>query len=150
MTPRIVLDTNVCLDLLLFEDPRVDALATALRAASVVAVIDADCRAEWLRVLGYPALRLDGTRRAALVEAFDALMCPLAADGTRRGGKPPPRCIDPDDQKFLQLAHDTGARWLLSRDRHLLVLAARCRRDGLFEILTPQAWVARFAQAAPA
>ncbi|MGV8941454.1 MAG: PIN domain-containing protein [Lysobacter sp.] len=146
--PRIVLDTNVCLDLLLFEDPRVDALATALRTGSVVAVIDAECRAEWLRVLGYPALRLDDTRRAALMEAFDALMYPLAADEPRRGGKPPPRCIDPDDQKFLQLAHDTRAHWLLSRDRHLLVLAARCRRDGLFEILTPQAWAVSFTDAA--
>lgn len=148
--PRIVLDTNVCLDLLLFEDPRINVLAEALQAGNVVAVVDADCRAEWLRVLGYPALRLEDTHRAALVEAFDALMHLLPADAPRLSGKPPPRCVDPDDQKFLHLAHATGARWLLSRDQHLLVLAARCRRDGLFEILTPQDWAARFADAASA
>ncbi len=147
-TPRIVLDTNVCLDLLLFEDPRANVLATALRTGAVVAVIDAGCRDEWLRVLGYPALRLEDTHRAALVAAFDALMHPV--DALRRGGKPPPRCMDPDDQKFLHLAYDSGARWLLSRDRHLLVLASRCRRDGLFEILTPQAWAANFKAAASA
>jgi predicted nucleic acid-binding protein len=144
-----VLDTNVCLDLLLFEDPRVNLLAEALRSDNVVAVVDADCRAEWLRVLGSPALRLgDPRRRSALIDAFDALMQPVPTDANRRDGKPPPRCVDPDDQKFLHLAHATGARWLLSRDQHLLVLAARCRRDGLFEILTPQDWAARFAQAA--
>lgn len=142
-----MLDTNVCLDLLLFEDPGVDALASALRAGDIVAVVDAECRAEWLRVLGYPALRLEDARRAALVEAFDALMRPVPDDAPRRVGTPP-RCVDPDDQKFLQLAHDTRARWLLSRDRHLLVLARRCRRDGVFEILTPQAWAAAFADAA--
>lgn len=148
--PRIVLDTNVCLDLLLFEDPRVNRLAEALRSGNVVAVVDADCRAEWLRVLGYPVLRLQDPRRSALIEAFDALMQPVSTDANRRDGKPLPRCVDPDDQKFLHLAHATGARWLLSRDQHLLVLAARCRRDGLFEILTPQDWAARFAQAASA
>jgi putative PIN family toxin of toxin-antitoxin system len=148
--PRIVLDTNVCLDLLLFEDPRVNLLAEALRSGNVVAVVDEDCRAEWLRVLGYPVLRLQDPRRSALIDAFDALMQPVSTDANRRDGKPPPRCVDPDDQKFLRLAHATGARWLLSRDQHLLVLAARCRRDGLFEILTPQDWAARFAQAASA
>ena len=55
----------------------------------------------------------------------------------------PPRCRDPDDQKFLDLAASSGARWLLSRDDHLLSLARRTRRDGLFEIVTPQAWTAR-------
>lgn len=144
-----MLDTNVCLDLLLFQDPQGDALATALRAGAVVAVVDAQCRAEWLRVLGYPVLRLEDARRAALVEAFDALMQPVP-DGTPRRVGTPPRCADPDDQKFLQLAHDTGARWLLSRDRHLLVLARRCRREGRFEILTPQAWAAAFTAPAPA
>ena len=33
-TPRIVLDTNVCLDLFVFGDPRVAALRDALRAAT--------------------------------------------------------------------------------------------------------------------
>ena len=51
-----------------------------------------------------------------------------------------PRCRDPDDQKFLDLATRVRARWLLSRDDHLLVLAKRARRDGLFAILTPSEW----------
>lgn len=148
----VVLDTNVCLDLLVFGDPRVAALADALQSRLLIAMANDDTRAEWIRVLGYPALRLDATRCEALVAAFDALVeiaddtaCAGPANGTTT---PLPRCSDPDDQKFLELAHNTGAHWLLSRDQDLLMLAARCRRDGLFAILTPQAWGDGFAAAA--
>lgn len=138
-SPRIVLDTNVCLDLFVFDDPRVAPLRTALQAGDVVAVTDDECRDEWRRVLAYPQLRLEADAQAAAMAAFDALVqhasgawpAPVAAL---------PRCSDPDDQKFLVLAHAAGARWLLSRDDALLALARRARRDGLFEILSPEDW----------
>lgn len=145
---RIVLDTNVCLDLLLFADSRVAPLARALVSGQVIAAANADTRAEWQRVLGYPALRLEPQRRDGLVEAFDALVLDIGETpvpaALRTVDLPLPRCIDPDDQKFLELARDTGASWLLSRDRDLLVLAARCRRDGMFSVLTPQVWAEEF------
>jgi len=137
---RIVLDTNVCLDLLRFHDPRATALQVALDTGQVVAVTDHECRAEWLRVLHYPLLWLDEEHRGAMAAAFDALVWPLPA-AARRAEVALPRCRDPDDQKFLRLAHASGARWLLSRDRHLLSLAPRCRREGWFEITTPEDWV---------
>lgn len=141
---RIVLDTNVCLDLLVFDDPRIAPLAHALQSQRVIAVATAETREEWVRVLGYPILRLDTDRRRALTAAFDALV--HYTDDSPCSGpdaiadKRLPRCIDSDDQKFLDLARSSGARWLLSRDRDLLVLAARCRRDGRFWVMSPQAW----------
>ena len=69
--PRLVLDTNVCLDLFVFGDASCATLRDALRAGAVQAVTDAACRDEWLRVLGYPQLALDAARRAAAVAAFD-------------------------------------------------------------------------------
>ena len=140
-TQRIVLDTNVWLDLLRFRDPRAAALQVALDAGEVVAVTDDECRAEWLRVLDYPLLRLDQEYRGAMLAAFAALVRPLPP-AMRRPEAALPRCRDPDDQKFLRLAHAAGARWLLSRDRHLLSLAPRCRREGWFEIMTPEDWAA--------
>ena len=141
---RIVLDTNVCLDLLLFADPKVAQLASALRTRRVIAMASAATRAEWQRVLGYPALRLDSDRRSSLSGAFDALVDNVAIAAESHVDPQLlaalPRCVDPDDQKFLELARTTGARWLLSRDQDLLQLAARCRRDGHFVILTPQDW----------
>lgn len=137
--PRIVLDTNVCLDLLVFADPRVAALRDALERGDVTGLSDAACRAEWERVLAYPLLRLDEDARAARLADYDAMLKPVPPPAT---GRTVPRCADPDDQKFLQLAADGAARWLLSRDAEVLRLARRTHREGLFEILAPDAWCA--------
>lgn len=140
--PRVVLDTNVCLDLFVFGDPRVAPLMAALQAGQLHAVSNAECRGEWLRVLHYPQLRLDERARDAALGAFDALVHCLPHEiAPARAGASLPRCKDPDDQKFLQLALAADARWLLSRDSHVLALGRRTRRDGLFEIASPHGWV---------
>jgi len=140
--PRVVLDTNVCLDLFVFGDAGCAALREALRTGALEAVSDEACRAEWLAVLAYPQLALDEARQAAAVAAFDALLRRLPDTGRHDLVDAPrlPRCADPDDQKFLELAQACGARWLLSRDRELLKLARRTRRDQGFDVLSPQAW----------
>ena len=138
---RIVLDTNVCLDLWVFADPGAARLLEALQIGAVEAVTNRDCRDEWRRVLHYPQLQLTDAQRITHADAYDSLVHCLP-EGTP---SPPkhvrlPRCADPDDQKFLQLALVSGARWLLSRDGNVLALGRRTRRDGLFEIVSPQAW----------
>lgn len=137
MTTRVVLDTNVCLDAFVFDDPRAAALVAAIDAGELEAVTRADCREEWIAVLGYPALKLDETRRARAAARFDALLrvLPDEAPAAR-----PPRCRDPDDQKFLELAAASGAAVLFSRDAQVLRLARRTVRDGLFAILRPEDW----------
>lgn len=142
---RIVIDTNVCLDLFVFDDPRCARLREALRAGDVAAVTDDACRDEWMRVLRYPGLRLDAAMREAAAARFDNTIRHRASLPTHATGLPAvPRCRDPDDQKFLELAAGAGARWLLSRDEHLLALARRMKRDGRFEIATPQAWAEQY------
>lgn len=138
--PRIVLDTNVCLDLLVFRDPACLPLHDALQRGVVHAMTRTDCRDEWLRVLHYPGLPVDDASRPALVAAFDALTHLAPASPTAAAAPPLPRCADPDDQKFLELAWETGARWLLSKDKALLKLANRAQRVCRFAILQPQAW----------
>lgn len=144
--PRIVLDTNVCLDLLLFADPRCDVLRSALRASAVHAVSNVACREEWLRVLRYPQLGLGEQRRIALGASFDALTLRLPCGARTQALNALPRCADPDDQKFLELAALSGAQWLLSRDRALLALGRRTAAAGLFAIVAPQDWPGGFVQ----
>jgi predicted nucleic acid-binding protein len=84
-------------------------------------------------------LPVDAAARPRLIAAFDALSH-MAPARQALAAVPLPRCADPDDQKFLELALDTGARWLLSKDRELLKLANRTRRVCRFAILQPQAW----------
>src|SRR5688572_21636720 len=103
--PRVVLDTNAALDVMWFADPRCAALREALAAGRIQAVTNAACRAEWRRVLRYPALGLDAASIARL-EAEHAARC-IPIEAVCEG--PLPRCRDPDDQIFLELARDAGA-----------------------------------------
>lgn len=135
MTHRVVLDTNVCLDVFVFGDPRAGRLREAIEDGRVEAVTSDACRQEWLAVLAYPALRLDAAAREQAVRRFDAHVQVVPADAPQVRV---PRCRDPDDQKFLDLAASCGAAVLFSRDAEVLRLARRCRRDGLFDIVRPE------------
>lgn len=136
---RIVLDTNVCLDLFVFHDPRWASLLAALESGAVQAVTREDCRMEYLVVLRYPRLPLDDASRAVSAARFDALITVLAppASGARL-----PVCSDKDDQKFLELARDAGADILITKDKALLKLARKTAQAGMFKIIVPQAWSA--------
>lgn len=137
-TTPIVLDTNVCLDLFVFHDPRWASLLAALESGSVQAVTRADCRDEYLAVLHYPHLPLDETTRPQAQARFDALIQVVAPNSR---ALQLPACSDRDDQKFLEVARDAGASILVSKDKAVLKLARRTARDGLFRIMTPEAWV---------
>lgn len=138
---RIVIDTNVCLDLFVFRDSRWAALHAALRERSIEAITREDCRMEWLAVLEYRHLPLDADSRPLAAAEFDALITCLDAQMLRpRADVPLPVCRDPDDQKFLELARDADAQILITKDKALLKLAKRTARAGLFWIIAPEAW----------
>lgn len=134
---RLVLDTNVVLDWLLFGEPACRALAAAITAGRVQWLASAAMRGELQHVLGrgrFAAARLADA--ALILGAWDRWATPVPATP----GRPMPlRCSDPDDQKFIDLALETGAAALLSRDRAVLKLARRARPLGL-QILTADAW----------
>lgn len=142
-TPRIVLDTNVCLDLFVFRDPRWHRLHKALQQGEVQAFTRADCRKEWSLVLAYEKLQLDEAKRLLLMAEFDALITLIDEQvrPSQDNAIKLPVCRDPDDQKFLELAHMAGADALISKDKALLKLARKTTKAGLFRILDPQAWV---------
>jgi len=138
---RIVIDTNVCLDLFVFRDPRWASLLAALKDGRAKAVTRDDCRKEWLLVLDYPHLPLDDGSRPLASAEFDALIECLPRDGlVRRDDIPLPLCKDPDDQKFLEIARDAHAECLITKDKALLKLARRTARAGLFTIIPPDKW----------
>ena len=133
-----VLDTNACLDLFLFADPRAAALHASLREGALRLACDAACREEWRSVLAYAQWALDPARQAAHLQQLDALVDSTVAE--LADAPRPPRCRDPDDQKFLELAARTGARWLFTRDDELLRLSRRTQREMGLVIVTPEAW----------
>jgi uncharacterized protein len=138
--PRYVPDTNVCLDLFVFGDPRCDGLLAAARDGRIELVTREDCRAEWRAVLGYPQLALSEPRRAQASALFDTLVHARSPEEVAPSPAALPRCRDGDDQKFLELAYQAGAVALLTRDDELLRLARRTKKEGLFAILPPASW----------
>jgi uncharacterized protein len=136
----VVLDTNVLLDLLVFDDARSRGLHRALQAGRLQALTTAAMLDELADVLSRPFLtRWLVDAPAVLAQAHS--LCRVVA-GIAPGTVGAPRCADPDDQMFIDLAWSWPARWLFSRDRALLDLARAAGLRGL-SVLTPAAWVAR-------
>lgn len=129
---RWVLDTNVVLDLLHFRDPRALPLLLALGERRATAFVTQAALCELQRVLGYAQFGLDAAAQRAILQRYRVLAVQVeVAPG------PPglPRCSDPDDQKFLELAAAIAADTLVTRDRALLKLARRAGLD--LRIATP-------------
>lgn len=131
---RLVLDTNVVLDVVVFADPGAEALRKAVESGQVTLLGSAESRAELDRVLAYPRFHLEPPAREAALEWFDR----FAQIGPAPPATPPlPRCSDPDDQKFLELAWQAGADFLVTKDKALLDLARRVARLGRFLVSSP-------------
>ncbi|MBS7348884.1 MAG: putative toxin-antitoxin system toxin component, PIN family [Comamonas sp.] len=129
VTPRpVVLDTNIVLDLLVFDEPQVAPVRQLLKQGQLRWVSDAAQRLELERVLTYsqiaPRVAFYGKTVASVLAAFDAEAQILPA-------APPVRlsCTDPDDQHFWDLAAQQQAL-LISKDR--AVLKQRKRLASLF------------------
>ncbi len=128
----LVLDTNIVLDLLVFQDPAIGPLYQAINRGDLDWIATLAMRDELKRVLTYPAIstrlakqaikETNGTRLdpgSAVLQQFDALSRMLPAPG-----KAPVTCRDRDDQIFIDLAVAHQAM-LLSKDRAVLCMRKR-------------------------
>ncbi len=144
---RLVLDTNVVLDLLLFRDPGVRAIKHALRAGGARCFSDAACLEELRRVLDYPQFGLEPDEARQILEEYRLLAQwhdPDEAPGAT-SGPPLPLCRDPDDQKFLLLARAVDAHLLVTKDKALLALARRKFRLHGLRVVSPKEAAAALA-----
>ena len=119
----VVLDTNIVLDVFVFNDAAAQPLRQALEARELDWLATQAMRDELERVLAYPQIapRLAFYRLGAedVLAAFDrhARLAEVAA-------KASVTCRDADDQKFIDLAIAHRAL-LLSKDRHILSMKKR-------------------------
>jgi putative PIN family toxin of toxin-antitoxin system len=145
---RLVLDTNVWLDWLIFDDPGIAPARTAVASGRAEIFIDPACEQELVRVLAYPLGKktLGKDAQAACFAECRRVVQKLdppdrARPTTAEVHSPPhrlPVCRDPDDQKFLELARACRADFLVTRDRALLELARRKVQPAEFRIVTPR------------
>lgn len=130
---RIVVDTNVLLDILVFDDPRSRGLRAAIERRALHCLRSHDTDAELAEVLARPRFALDACARQAHLVWWQQ-----AANCVERVFAAPWQCRDPLDQKFLDLAATARADALVTKDKALLALARHARRDAL-AIVLPQA-----------
>jgi putative PIN family toxin of toxin-antitoxin system len=119
----VILDTNIVLDLLVFNDVAARPLKKALEAGDLDWIATPPMRDELARVLAYPKIveRLAYYQLSAqdVLANFDeqVRLTDVAAPAHAS-------CSDPDDQKFIDLAVAHQAL-LLSKDRAVLCMAKR-------------------------
>jgi putative PIN family toxin of toxin-antitoxin system len=125
----VVLDTNIVLDLWLYNDAATPALLDALETKTVQWLATQVMRDELERVLGYThiAQRLTLAQRtsADILAQFDAHVqrMPVAPKAVFV-------CKDADDQKFIDLAAEHTTQ-LISKDKAVLALRNRMARLGV-------------------
>ena len=130
---RLVLDTNVVLDLFHWANTDAVPIMAALEAGQIECFVDARTLDELQRVLTYPQLKMTPEMIVERYARYSGLVQVIPA-----GDAPPlPRCKDRDDQKFLELAARCGANILVSKDKALLKLRGRTTLG--FQILKPAA-----------
>ena len=136
-TIKLVLDTHVWLDWLVFEDPGIAPIRDAVVTRRAEVFVDAPCEEELTRVLarGVGKRTLDAEMQVACMNECRRVSMRIETPAPEAARAALPRCGDPDDQKFLEAALAAGADYLVTKDRKLLELA---RKPGLqFRIVTP-------------
>ena len=129
MIRPVVLDTNIVLDLFVFNDAASASLKAALETGELNWLATQPMRDELARVLAYPQIipRLNFYRITAedVLAAFDQ-----HARITEVAAKASVTCSDADDQKFIDLAVAHQAL-LLSKDQHVISMRKRLLAQGI-------------------
>jgi putative PIN family toxin of toxin-antitoxin system len=129
LLPKVVLDTNIVLDIWLYQDPATPILREALENRRLQWLVTNPMREELLRVLHYPHIAVRMQSALVSVDSFMAVFDEFAhmqAVAIRA----PYVCKDADDQKFIDLAVANTAL-LLSKDKQVLKLTGRLARLGV-------------------
>lgn len=134
---RLVLDTNIVMDMLHFTNRHTLPLQAAIRAGQVQCFTDSECLAELERVTGYPEFGLDAAARQLLMDNYRGFVSVHDADAEENYVLP--RCRDADDQKFLILGARCHADLLITRDKLLLKLARHRHKPPPYAIVTAEA-----------
>jgi putative PIN family toxin of toxin-antitoxin system len=135
-----VLDTNIVLDLWVFDEPQAHALRASVETGESQWLATSAMREELARVLAYPQIARRLTQRSLPADTvlghFDR-WAQLQPDAP----KAEYACKDPDDQKFIDLAVAHSAA-LHSKDAQVLCMRKRLARCDVALNPTVSSWAA--------
>ena len=124
----VVFDTNVLLDLFVFNDFRALHLKQALIEKRIDAVASPKTLEEFVDVIARPLFCLDKSNQNLIWEQWHTLSRVLNDSELMRA---PWQCQDPDDQVFLDIAFTVKPCVLMSKDNEVLKLANRAAKENI-------------------
>jgi putative PIN family toxin of toxin-antitoxin system len=124
-----VLDTNIVLDLWVFDEPKATDLRHSVETGNTTWIATAAMREELARVLAYPQIVKRLTARALPADTVLAYF-DRHVQLQPEAPKAPYACKDTDDQKFIDLAVAHTAA-LHSKDAQVLCMKKRLERCGV-------------------
>lgn len=127
-TNRIVLDTNILLDILVFEDASIIGLKEDIQSGLLIAWTRDEILEEFREVIARATFALEPDHQERLVQQARELH---QIDNTSILTPAPFRCSDPDDQVFLDLALKLTPCLLISKDKEVLKLNSQARQYGV-------------------
>ncbi|OJI04240.1 putative toxin-antitoxin system toxin component, PIN family [Polynucleobacter sp. MWH-Adler-W8] len=125
----VVFDTNVLLDLFVFNDFRALHLKQTLIEGKIDALATPNTLEEFADVIARPLFSLDEVQQEQIRQQWHGL-ARLMDD--KNLAKAPWICQDPDDQVFLDLAYTAKPCFLISKDNAVLRFANHAAKEQVF------------------
>jgi putative PIN family toxin of toxin-antitoxin system len=124
MKPRIVLDTNILLDLFYFKDKSVVYLLECLKTEQVQGFTCELIWEEFTEVLARKPFNQSASEINLIRLSYQHLLTWQGPEKNNSGIK----CSDPDDQMFVELAVELAPCCLITKDKDLLVLQKKLQK----------------------
>ena len=124
----VVLDTNILLDIFVFNDARAANLKQALLNGGISAAASQKTLLEFTDVISRTLFKIDEATQAEILDQWQS----TAQQYDDSNLAPAPwKCQDPDDQVFLDLAYQLRPAILISKDNALLYIASRAAQEDI-------------------
>ena len=124
----VVLDTNILLDIFVFNDERAIKLKQALVDGTIPAIASQKTLLELADVISRPLFELDEDAQTSILAQWQSI-ARLHDDSNLATA--PWKCQDPDDQIFLDLAYQLRPATLISKDNAVLRIASRAIQENI-------------------
>ncbi len=123
----LILDTNIVLDLLVFQDPRANWIRDGIARGQFELIYSSEMLVELTDVIARPQFAQSGYDQSTVLSSWTQMAI----------HKPTPprcsfRCDDPDDQAFIDLAYHYRPSQLLSKDRKVLQMQRTLGEHGVW------------------
>jgi putative PIN family toxin of toxin-antitoxin system len=124
----VVLDTNILLDIFVFNDERALQLKKALFDKATQFLASQKTIEEFADVISRPLFKLDKQTQTAILAQWQSI---AEQQDDSNLASAPWQCQDPDDQIFLDLAYQLRPTILISKDNAVLQIAHRAASENI-------------------